>query len=85
MCVDRYALRNAEGGIKAMRIAQLCLKSWRRLSSFFMYTYCSSKSYCVIPRFIVGLIQTQKLPVNGSVTSIINQEAVLLWGKNARQ
>lgn len=31
MCAGRHALRNAEGGIKAMRTAQLCLKSWGRL------------------------------------------------------
>lgn len=55
------------------------------VSSFSMYTYCSPTRCCVIPRFILGLIQAQKLPMNGSVTSIINQEAVLLWGKNARQ
>lgn len=33
MYADRHALRNAEGGIKAMRTAQLGLKSWRRLGA----------------------------------------------------
>lgn len=38
-----------------------------------MYTYCSSTRCCVIPRSIKGLIQAQKLPVNGWVSYHYNK------------
>lgn len=84
MCAGRHALRNAEGGIKALRTAQVCLKSWGRLGVASPCPLTVALRGGVIPRSIQGLIQAQKLPVNGSVTSIIKQEAVLLWGKECQ-